>query len=107
MVSHLRIPCLEAYRRNRETTTLLRFLASHMTHLSYLLFRLLVLTSRKPQQRAGFRQRLDALPGYGCDGLTQRRMGARLSITILLTSVVSVLIHPLEKYNITILLWFP
>jgi hypothetical protein len=30
----------------------------------------------------------------GCDGLTQRRMGARLSITILLTSVVSVLTHP-------------
>ncbi len=42
------------------------------------------------EQRAGFHQRLDALPGYGCDGLTQRRMGARLSITILLISVVSV-----------------
>jgi hypothetical protein len=46
------------------------------------------------EQRAGFRQRLDALPGYGCDGLTQRSPGARLSITILLTSVVSVLTHP-------------
>ncbi len=34
---------------NLKNRCLLRFLASHMTHLSYLLFRLPVLTSRKPQ----------------------------------------------------------
>ena len=46
------------------------------------------------EQRAGFSQRLDALPGHGCDGLTQRRKGSEAVITILLTSVVSVLTHP-------------
>ena len=36
---------------NLKNRCLLRFLASHMIHLSYLLFRLLVPTSRKPLVR--------------------------------------------------------
>ena len=39
---------------------------------------------------------LGYLEGHGCHGLTQRRRGSEAAITILLTSVVSVLTHPLK-----------
>jgi len=39
---------------NLKNRCLLRFLASHMTHLSYLLFRLLVPPSSKPQEVARY-----------------------------------------------------
>lgn len=57
------------------------------------------------EQRAGFRQRLDALPGHGCDGLTQRRKGSEAVITILLTSVVSVLTHPYNSCRTILAPW--
>jgi len=45
-------------------------------------------------QREVFRQRLDALPGDGCAGLTQRRMqGGRIENTTLALAF-SLLTHP-------------